>query len=181
MRCTSSYVVVVFGLVASLVGISCPLVGTASAAEATPPDPDAAAAEKAVADDEQKLLKVYPLKYVDGQTVLATAPQVAPDVTITLDSRVNRVMVHASRSGHAVVEELIKALDVPPDMTCHPIDLPDADANTTGAKGIGEPATVPTAPAIANAIYNATGLRMTDTTLDPARIVSALTAGREGD
>jgi xanthine dehydrogenase YagR molybdenum-binding subunit len=72
------------------------------------------------------------------------------------------------------------ALDVPADMTCHPIDLPDAEANTTGAKGIGEPATVPTAPAIANAVYDAVGVRLTSTTLDPAHVIAALAATGKG-
>jgi xanthine dehydrogenase YagR molybdenum-binding subunit len=72
------------------------------------------------------------------------------------------------------------ALDVPTAMECHPIDRPDDEANTTGAKGIGEPATIPTAAAIANAIHDATGLRLTSTTINPARIVAALHAAREG-
>jgi xanthine dehydrogenase YagR molybdenum-binding subunit len=73
------------------------------------------------------------------------------------------------------------ALDVPADVTCVPIDQPDAEANTTGSKGIGEPATIPTAAALANAVYHATGVRMTDTTIDPARLVAALDAGRKGE
>jgi xanthine dehydrogenase YagR molybdenum-binding subunit len=77
--------------------------------------------------------------------------------------------------------KLPTALDVPADMTCVPIDRPDDEANTTGAKGIGEPATIPTAAAVANAVYNATGVRMTDTTIDPARLVAALDGPRKGE
>jgi xanthine dehydrogenase YagR molybdenum-binding subunit len=66
-------------------------------------------------------------------------------------------------------------------MTCVPIDRADDEANTTGAKGIGEPATIPTAAAIANAVYHATGVRMTDTPLDPARVLQALGAARGGE
>jgi xanthine dehydrogenase YagR molybdenum-binding subunit len=65
-------------------------------------------------------------------------------------------------------------LDVPADMTCVPIDLGDTECNSTGAKGIGEPATIPTAAAIGNAIYHATGVRVTDTPVDPLRLVQAL-------
>ena len=40
--------------------------------------------------------------------------------------------------------------------------MPDWEANTTGAKGIGEPPIIPTAAAVANAIYDAVGLRVRD-------------------
>jgi xanthine dehydrogenase YagR molybdenum-binding subunit len=71
-------------------------------------------------------------------------------------------------------------MDVPADMTCLPIDRPDNEANTTGCKGIGEPATIPTGGAVANAIANALGVRLTDTPMTPAHVVAALAAGREG-
>ena len=48
--------------------------------------------------------------------------------------------------------------------------------SSTDAGGIGEPATVPTAGAIANAIYNATGARMRDLPMTPARVLAALAA-----
>jgi xanthine dehydrogenase YagR molybdenum-binding subunit len=66
------------------------------------------------------------------------------------------------------------ARDVPPDMTCLPVDPHDTLCNTAGAKGLGEPATIPTAPAIANAIYNATGIRVTHSPITPARILQLL-------
>jgi xanthine dehydrogenase YagR molybdenum-binding subunit len=71
-------------------------------------------------------------------------------------------------------------LDVPVDMTCLPIDLNDTECNATGAKGIGEPATIPTAAAIGNAIYHATGVRVTHTPVDPLRLVDALAQAGEG-
>jgi CO/xanthine dehydrogenase Mo-binding subunit len=43
-----------------------------------------------------------------------------------------------------------------------------------GAKGIGEPGCVPTAPAIANAIYDAIGVRITDLPITPERILAAI-------
>jgi xanthine dehydrogenase YagR molybdenum-binding subunit len=71
-------------------------------------------------------------------------------------------------------------LDVPEDMTCLPIDPQDKECNSTGAKGIGEPATIPTAPAIANAICHATGVRMTATPVSPLLLVQALAQTGEG-
>ncbi|MGO9119769.1 MAG: xanthine dehydrogenase family protein molybdopterin-binding subunit [Desulfomonilaceae bacterium] len=43
-----------------------------------------------------------------------------------------------------------------------------------GAKGIGEPGCVPTAPAIANAIYDAIGVRIKDLPITPERILAAI-------
>ena len=46
--------------------------------------------------------------------------------------------------------------------------------NNAHARGIGEPATVPTAAAVANAIAHATGIRPTALPITPARILDAL-------
>jgi len=73
--------------------------------------------------------------------------------------------------------KLPTALDVPPEMVSLPIELPDPEANNTGAKGLGEPVTIPTAAAIANAVYHATGVRVTETPINPYRL-SALFAER---
>ncbi len=70
------------------------------------------------------------------------------------------------------------ALDAPPVVDCLPIDPRDTETNTTGTKGLGEPAHVPTAAAIANAIYHATGVRPTDTPVTPARMLALLAARR---
>ncbi len=45
-----------------------------------------------------------------------------------------------------------------------------------GAKGIGEQALIPTAPAILNAIHHATGARLTRTPATPGRVLAALKA-----
>ncbi|MDP2728312.1 MAG: molybdopterin-dependent oxidoreductase, partial [Dehalococcoidia bacterium] len=49
-----------------------------------------------------------------------------------------------------------------------------------GAKGIGEPTIVPTAPAIANAVCNAVGVRIKDLPLTPQKVLSAIRR-REGE
>ena len=43
-----------------------------------------------------------------------------------------------------------------------------------GAKGVGEPALAPTAPAIGNAVYNAIGVRIKDLPITPEKILNAL-------
>ena len=63
------------------------------------------------------------------------------------------------------------AMDVPADMISLPIEPDDHECNTTGAKGLGEPVTIPTAAAIANAVYDATGVRITSTPINPTQLV----------
>jgi len=66
------------------------------------------------------------------------------------------------------------ALDVPLEVQSVPIELEDREANTTGAKGLGEPVTIPTAAAVANAVYHATGIRMTTTPINPMTLSQIL-------
>jgi xanthine dehydrogenase YagR molybdenum-binding subunit len=64
-------------------------------------------------------------------------------------------------------------LDVP-EITNVTLDMPDPEANPTGAKGIGEPPIIPTAPAIANAIRDAIGVRISRTPMNRSRVLKAL-------
>ena len=48
------------------------------------------------------------------------------------------------------------------------------DYGPFGAKGIGEPGCVPTAPAIANAIYDAVGVRITNLPITPEKVLAAI-------
>jgi xanthine dehydrogenase YagR molybdenum-binding subunit len=66
------------------------------------------------------------------------------------------------------------ALDVPADQGVWSAELLDHVANSTSVKGVGEPATIPAAPAIANAIYHACGVRTPDTPVNPTRLVELL-------
>ncbi len=52
--------------------------------------------------------------------------------------------------------------------------------SSTDAGGIGEPATIPTAAAVANAVYNAIGVRMYELPMTPARVLAALGKVKQG-
>jgi CO/xanthine dehydrogenase Mo-binding subunit len=69
------------------------------------------------------------------------------------------------------------ALDVP-RITSVIIEDPDP-IGPLGVKGIGEPAMVPTIPAVMNAIYDAIGVRITRLPATPDRILEALAKKRE--
>ena len=64
------------------------------------------------------------------------------------------------------------ALDMP-KIDIHIVDKPDPKG-PFGAKGVGESGTVGVAPAIANAIYNAVGVRMRALPITPERVLAAL-------
>jgi xanthine dehydrogenase YagR molybdenum-binding subunit len=66
--------------------------------------------------------------------------------------------------------------DIPPIQHAQ-VNLADPEANNTGAKGIGEPPLVPTAPAIANAIFDATDVRIRHAPLSRHRLLEALAQG----
>jgi len=77
--------------------------------------------------------------------------------------------------------KLPTALDVPAEMLSLPIETVDTEVNTTGAKGLGEPVTIPTAAALANAVYNAVGVRVTTTPISPMALCRLLaTQKKEG-
>src|SRR4051812_30254912 len=64
-------------------------------------------------------------------------------------------------------------LDCPPEI--HALVLEDPDpTHPVGAKGVGEPSLVGAAPAIANAICNATGARPRTLPMTPERVLAAL-------
>ncbi len=83
-------------------------------------------------------------------------------------------MVNANWHGYKIPT----AMDVPLDQTCVPIDPQDSECNTAGAKGLGEPATIPTAAAIANAVHHATGVRVTQAPITPVVLLRLLSERR---
>ena len=70
------------------------------------------------------------------------------------------------------------ALDLPADHQVVAIDPKDTECNIVGCKGSGEPATIPTAAAVANAIYDAIGVRPTHGPINPRTILELLSKKR---
>jgi CO/xanthine dehydrogenase Mo-binding subunit len=60
-----------------------------------------------------------------------------------------------------------------PEIVVEFIDKPDPHASTLGLKGLGEPPIVPTAPAIANAVFHATGVRVRTSPITRHRFLEA--------
>lgn len=70
--------------------------------------------------------------------------------------------------------QLPTMLDVPPIQTV--LVESNEPQGPFGAKGLGEPTIIPVAPAIANAIYDAVGVRLTSMPFSAQKILEALTA-----
>jgi len=77
--------------------------------------------------------------------------------------------------------KLPTALDAPADVVTLPVVPGDDECNLTGAKGLGEPVTIPTAAAIANAIADACGVRPPETPVSPLRLADLLQSNRGED
>ena len=82
------------------------------------------------------------------------------------------------KNGNFLDYKMPTAKDVPPVQAV--IVETDEQDGPFGAKGIGEPGLVPTAPAIANAIYDAVGVRIKDLPITPEKILKALKEKEKG-
>ncbi|HWU38598.1 MAG TPA: molybdopterin cofactor-binding domain-containing protein [Candidatus Acidoferrum sp.] len=71
------------------------------------------------------------------------------------------------------------SLDVPPIQT-HIVEVP-VSTGPYGAKGVGEPASIPTAPAVLNAIANAIGIRVTELPANAETILRLIREKEEGE
>lgn len=72
-----------------------------------------------------------------------------------------------------------RAHDLPARLACEFVENGDG-AGPFGAKGAGEGSLIPVSPAVANALYRLTGVRMRALPLTPERVWRALRARREG-
>lgn len=121
----------------------------------------------------------------------------AHDVGRAINPMATEGQIHggvAQGIGWALLENMVteKGVIKNPDFADYvipgPLDLPKItpilvepiDPNGPyGAKGIGEPALDPVPAAVANAIYNAIGVRFTDLPITPEKILNALKAKKE--
>jgi xanthine dehydrogenase YagR molybdenum-binding subunit len=104
--------------------------------------------------------------------------QVMGGVTQALGFALTEQRIVDPRSG-VVLNANLEDYKVPtvvdtPQIVHAALDVPDYLANPTGAKGVGEPPIIPTAPAIANAIFDAVGVRLHDTPFTACRMLEAL-------
>ncbi|MCP5045888.1 MAG: xanthine dehydrogenase family protein molybdopterin-binding subunit [bacterium] len=64
-----------------------------------------------------------------------------------------------------------------PDIEMIIVSEADTKISAVGAKGVGEPAIIPTAAAVANAVYNAIGVRIKSLPITPDKVLNALREG----
>ncbi|MEW7008713.1 molybdopterin-dependent oxidoreductase [Lentilitoribacter sp. EG35] len=141
------------------------------------------AAQMVIVEVDTELGTVKPLKFI-----------AAHDVGRAINPVLVEGQIHggiAQGMGMALMEEYIPGRtenlhdyliptvgDIPPIDTII-IEEPDAHG-PYGAKGLGEHVLVPTAPAILNAIYNATGARITKVPATPSRVRQAIKVIHDG-
>ena len=85
-----------------------------------------------------------------------------------VDERFGDYANHDLAGYHVAVNADIPEIDVAW------IDEDDAHLNPMGAKGVGEIGIVGTAAAVANAVFDATGVRVRDLPITPAKLVEGL-------
>ena len=127
--------------------------------------------------DEANLVSFKILLTRDNKIVteFSMLPENMVDEVFPLDDR--PLMKTIIRNGKAKLENLHDYLiptigDIPPIETII-IEEPDGHG-PYGAKGLGEHVLIPTAPAILNAITNATGVRVRQVPATPARMRSLI-------
>jgi xanthine dehydrogenase YagR molybdenum-binding subunit len=86
-----------------------------------------------------------------------------------LDRKTGRLL-HGDLEGYRIAG----SKDVP-DIEAVMFDVANA-GNSVGMMGLGEPPAIPTAGAIANAVAHATGVRVRELPITPARVLAALAA-----
>jgi CO/xanthine dehydrogenase Mo-binding subunit len=86
-----------------------------------------------------------------------------------IDQRTGR-MVNANWHDYKIPT----ANDAPLDQSCFPVETDDTECNNVGVKGLGELGVLATAPTIANAIYHATGVRVTNSPVTPMDMLRLL-------
>lgn len=124
---------------------------------------------------------------IDAGTIIN--PEIARDQVIgamvmAAGAAMSETLVFSEDRGHirndTLVDYKIPGIeDVPPRMDVMFVQTPE-ESGPFGAKGIGEHGAVATAPAILNALFNATGKRFTALPVTAADMLAALKGGEAG-
>lgn len=94
---------------------------------------------------------------------------------LVLDPATGRI-----RNASFMDYKIPSTLDVPSRMECHYVETPQKDG-PMGARGIGEHTMIPTPAAIADALYDACGIRILDMPITAEKVLAALRAKARGD
>jgi xanthine dehydrogenase YagR molybdenum-binding subunit len=115
---------------------------------------------------------------------LTAASQVYGGVAMGLGFGITEGRVIDARTGLQLTANLedykVPTVADVPDIDVGFVDQVDVEANSVGSKGLGEPPIIPTPAAIANAVADALGVRITDLPITPDRVLRALSAHQEG-
>ena len=115
---------------------------------------------------------------------LTAASQVYGGVIMALGYALCEERVLDNRTGVQITANLedyrVPTIADVPEIDVLFVDEADPEANSVGSKGLGEPPIIPLAAAVANAVADATGVRITALPLVPARVLDALRAAQEG-
>ena len=128
--------------------------------------------------------KVRVLRYVAAQDSgriinrQTAESQVIGGITQGLSAALFEERVLDSATGRSVNPNLrdykiATALDIP-EIEVIFVDAVDERLNSLGAKGLGEPARIPSSAAVANAVYNAIGTHVREIPMTPQRVLEAL-------
>jgi CO/xanthine dehydrogenase Mo-binding subunit len=114
---------------------------------------------------------------------LGARSQVEGGIVQALGHTFSEVRLDDPRDG-TVLTRTLDAYKVPtiadvPEIVCELLDVPDEHLTNLGSKGLGEPPIIPTAPAIANAIRDATGAEVTSLPISREELLRALREARE--
>jgi xanthine dehydrogenase molybdenum-binding subunit len=143
------------------------------------------AAQAALVELDTRTGQVRCLKVVAAQDVgralnpMALQGQIEGGIVMGLGQALSEAFV--LRDGVPVTDRLaryrIPTIADAPEILIHVVQDP-LSSGPYGAKGVGELSSVPIIPAITNALYHATGVRVTRLPVDGKALVAAMQAGR---
>ena len=111
---------------------------------------------------------------------LCCESQVAGGVIMALNYALFEEAIRDRQTGRQVNADMefykLGGIEDMPEIVVHLHDMPER-----GVIGIGEPPTISTNAAIANAIFNAIGVRVPFSPFTPERVLAALAGGKGGN